>query len=158
MKQLQHSTLAGHKTTSADVYCWAKELMRLHARLAPRFARPEPHRRALKYLQGILSDTARKNGWQLAEHAGESRPDGMQRLLSQAAWDADGVRDDPLAYALEHLGTESAVLVIDETSFPKRGTKASRRLSAILRKQRSGGKLPGGRLSGLCDLPWTYPH
>jgi SRSO17 transposase len=45
----------------------------------------------------------------------------MQRLLSQAAWDTDGVRDDLRAYVIEHLGKESAVLVIDETSFPKRG-------------------------------------
>jgi SRSO17 transposase len=75
----------------------------------------------LAYLQGILSDTSRKNGWHLAEHAREARPDGMQRLLSHAVWDTHGVRDDLRAYALEQLGTESAILVIDETSFPKRG-------------------------------------
>jgi SRSO17 transposase len=124
MKQPKHSTLVGHKTTSADVLRWAQELFRLHARLAPRFARPEPHRRVLKYLQGILSETARKNGWQLAEYAGESRPDGMQRLLSQAVWDTDGVRDDLRAYVLSQLGTSEAIVVIDETGFPKRGTKS----------------------------------
>jgi DDE superfamily endonuclease len=70
---------------------------------------------------GILSDTARKNGWQVAEHAPEGRPDGMHRLLSHAAWDTNGVR----AYALEHLGRESAILVIDETSFPKQGHKSA---------------------------------
>jgi hypothetical protein len=31
-----------------------------------------------------------------AEHAGESRPDGMQRLLNSAVWDADLVRDESL--------------------------------------------------------------
>jgi len=36
----------------------------------------------------------RKNGWQLAEHAGERTPDGMQRLLATADWDPDLVRDD----------------------------------------------------------------
>jgi len=125
MKQNQHTTITGTRTTSAEVCRWAQELFRLHARIAPRFARPEPRRRALAYLQGILSDTARKNGWQLAEHAGEARPDGMQRLLSQAIWDTDGVRDDLRAYVLEQLGTESAVLVIDETGFPKRGQKSA---------------------------------
>ena len=74
---------------------------------------------------GILSDTARKNGWQLAEHAGEARPDGMQRLLSRAVWDTDGVRDDVRSYVLEQLGQESAVLVIDESGFPKRGNKSA---------------------------------
>ncbi len=74
---------------------------------------------------GILSETERKNGWQLAEHAREARPDGMQRLLSQAIWDTDGVRDDLRAYALEQLGTESGILVIDESGFPKRGHKSA---------------------------------
>jgi DDE superfamily endonuclease len=45
----------------------------------------------------------------------------MQRLLSQAVWDSDGVRDDLRPYILEQLGEEAAILVIDETSFPKRG-------------------------------------
>ena len=102
-----------------------QSLFGLHARIAPRFARSEPRHRVLAYLQGILSDTSRKNGWQLAEHAREARPDGMQRLLSPAVWDTDGVRDDLRAYALEQLGNESPILVIDETSFPKRGHKSA---------------------------------
>jgi hypothetical protein len=59
----------------------------------------------LAYLQGIVSSTPRKNGWQLAEHAGEARPDGMQRLLASAVWDADLVRDDLRAYILEQFTT-----------------------------------------------------
>jgi SRSO17 transposase len=121
----QHITPPLQATTLAEVCRWAQELFYLHARLAPRFARPEPRRRALRYLQGILSETTRKNGWQLAEHAREETPDGMQRLLSDAVWDTDGVRDDLRAYAVEHLGQESAILVIDETSFPKRGKKSA---------------------------------
>src|SRR5215472_16855987 len=125
MKQDQYSTLTESKTTPVDVCRWAQALFQLHARLAPRFARPEPRRRALLYLQGILSDIARKNSWQLAEHAREARPDGMQRLLSSDVWDTDGVRDDLRSYALEQLGQDSAILVIDETSFPKRGQKSA---------------------------------
>ena len=96
MKQNQHSILAGPRTTAVEVCRWAQELVRLHARIGPRFARPEPRLRVLAYLQGILSETERKNGWQLAEHAGETRPDGMQRLLGSAVWDTEGVRDEPL--------------------------------------------------------------
>jgi SRSO17 transposase len=121
----QHITPLFQATTLTEVCRWAQELFHLHARLAPGFARPEPRRRALRYLQGILSETTRKNGWQLAEHAREESPDGMQRLLSDAVWDTDGVRDDLRAYAVEHLGQESAILVIDETSFPKRGKKSA---------------------------------
>jgi SRSO17 transposase len=49
----------------------------------------------------------------------------MQRLLSSAVWDADGVRDDLRSYVLEQLGSESAILVIDESGFPKRGDKSA---------------------------------
>src|SRR5438445_8309463 len=125
MQHDQHSTPRGKATTVAEVCQWAQELFRLHARLASRFARPEPRRRALAYLQGILSSIERKNGWQLAEHAREATPYGMQRLLSQAVWDADLVRDDLREYVLEQLGQESAILVIDESSFPKRGDKSA---------------------------------
>jgi len=125
MKQDKHTTFTGTRTTSGDVCRWVQTLFRLHERLAPRFARPEPYRRVLAYLQGILSETSRKNGWQLAEHAGEARPDGMQRLLSSAVWDTDGVRDDLRTYVLEQLGLQSAILVIDESCFPKRGKKSA---------------------------------
>jgi hypothetical protein len=77
-----------------EVQAWAVGLDALHARIAGRFARAEPRRRALAYLRGLLGNVTRKNGWQLAEHAGERTPDGMQRLLANADWDPDLVRDD----------------------------------------------------------------
>lgn len=125
MKQPQHITFTGAKTTSTQVVQWAQALTHLHARIASRFARPEPRRRALAYLQGLLSCSERKNGWHLAEQAREAHPYGMQRLLSQAVWDTDGVRDDLRQYALEHLGQEAAIVVIDESSFPKSGKKSA---------------------------------
>src|SRR5690348_4033800 len=121
VKPSQHITCAGLKTTPTHVASWAYELTHLHRRLVPRFARPEPRRRALLYLQGLLSAVERKNGWQLAEQAREATPYGMQRLLSQAVWDTEGVRDDLRAYVREQLGTAGAIIAIDETSFPKRG-------------------------------------
>ncbi len=66
-------------------------------------------------IRGEFRITERKNGWQLAELAGEARPDGMQRLLNTAHWDADQVRDDLQAYILTHLTDPEAVLVVDET-------------------------------------------
>lgn len=98
MKPSIHTISQETQPTITDVLRWSQEVERLHARIAPRFARPEPRRRALAYLQGILSDTERKNSWQMAEHAREARPDGMQRLLANAMWDADLVRDDLRAY------------------------------------------------------------
>jgi len=125
MKQSSQPKPTGIQTTVGDIWRWVQALEHLHARIAPRFARPEPRRRALAYLRGILSPTERKNSWQLAEHAREATPYGMQRLLSSAKWDVDGVRDDVRTYAIEQLGTESPILVIDETSFPKRGDQSA---------------------------------
>src|SRR6266496_4538574 len=122
-----------YQPTVTDVDEWPKDLERLHARIASRFARAEPRKRALAYLQGLLSSAERKNGWQLAEQAGEASPDGMQRLLYQARWDADRVRDDLRGYVVEHLGDPGGVLVVDETGFVKKGSK-----SAGVQRQYSG--------------------
>ncbi len=121
------------KTTSTPSYeprleeidGWVHELDALHARIAPRFERAEPRQRALRYLKGLFSHTERKNGWQLAEEAGEGTPDGMQRLLNASRWDVDAVRDDLMVYVREHLADPTAILVIDETGFLKKGTKSA---------------------------------
>ena len=125
MKQPQHTTFAETRTTLTHLVQWAHLRTQLHARSASHFARPEPRRRALAYLQGLLSCVERKNGWHLAEHAREATPYGMQRLLSHAVWDADLVRDDLRSYVLEQLGDHEPIVVIDETSFPKRGDKSA---------------------------------
>ncbi len=106
------------------VHQWEQELDRLHTQIAPRFRRAEPRRRSRAYLRALLSSCERKNGWQLAELLGESTPDGVQRLLNTADWDADLVRDDLRAYVVQHLGDPNAVLVIDETGFLKKGQQS----------------------------------
>ena len=103
---------------------WKEQFQSLHQRIGRHFVRSEPRRRALAYLKGLTSPCERKNGWQLAEMAEESCPDGMQRLLNQAMWDADAVRDDLRHYVVEQLGDAEAVLVIDETGFLKKGLKS----------------------------------
>lgn len=104
------------------VEAWAKGLEQLGERIGGRFARAEPRTRVMAYLKGLMSDIPRKNGWQLAEFAGEATPDGMQRLLSTADWDVEGVRDDLRSYAVETLGTPTGILVVDESGFLKKGT------------------------------------
>ena len=108
----------------AQIAAWREELTALHERIAPRFARPEVRARAGKVLTGLLDPLERRNGWQLAEAVGERSPDGVQRLLRTARWDAEAVRDDLRAYVLEHVGDPAAVLVLDETGFLKKGTKS----------------------------------
>ncbi len=117
--------MAEYEPTREEIAGWAQGLEEVHARIARRFVRAEPRQRALAYLKGLLSPVERKNGWQLAEEAGEATPDGMQRLLSTAQWDADVVRDDLIAYVKEYLGEPGAILVIDETGFVKKGKKSA---------------------------------
>jgi SRSO17 transposase len=105
-----------------EVEIWAKELDILGTRIGKRFERAEPRDRAVRYIQGLMSNIPRKNGWQLAEYVGEATPDGMQRLLNTAHWDVDGVRDDLRYYVIEEIGTPEGILVIDETGFLKKGT------------------------------------
>jgi SRSO17 transposase len=94
-------------------------------------------------LLGLLSPLADKNGWTIAEAAGDATPDGMQRLLNRAGWDADAVRDDLRDYVVEHLGGDDGVLIVDETGFLKKGVK-----SAGVQRQYSG---TAGRIEN-CQL------
>jgi SRSO17 transposase len=111
----------------------ARELDRVHERIAGRFARAEPRARVRRYVTGLVAGLERKNGWTLAEQAGEVGPDGMQRLLRRADWDVDGVRDDVRGYVAENLGDLDGVLIADETGFIKKGTR-----SAGVQRQYSG--------------------
>ena len=103
---------------------WAGGLDALVDQIAPRFCRVEPRRRVRAYLQGLLAPVERKNGWQLAENAGDRTPDGVQDFLARMRWDADQVRDDLQAYVVAYLGDADGVLVLDEAGFVKKGTKS----------------------------------
>jgi SRSO17 transposase len=101
---------------------WRTGFDELMGRIAVRFGRVEPRRRAGAFLLGLLAGLPRVNCWTIAEHAGESTPDGMQHLLARASWDTDGVRDDLRSYVVDHLGDPDAVLVVDETGDVKKGS------------------------------------
>ena len=111
----------------------AAELDRVHERIAGRFGRAEPRARVREYVSGLVAGLERKNGWTLAERAGEVSPDGMQRLLRRADWDVDGVRDDVRDYVTGQLGDRDGVLIVDDTGFLKKGTR-----SAGVQRQYSG--------------------
>ena len=116
-----------------DLAVWIAGLDDLFALVASRFPRVEPRLQARAYVRGLLAPLAAKNGWTLAEAAGNKTPDKMQRLLNRAAWDDGGVRDDVRGYVIRHLGDAGGVLVVDETGFVKKGTR-----SAGVQRQYSG--------------------
>jgi SRSO17 transposase len=55
------------------------------------------------------------------EHAGHGGPQAMQRLLREAVWDADAVRDHVRELVVDTLGRPDGVLIPDETGFLKKG-------------------------------------
>jgi SRSO17 transposase len=133
MKYPYDSTDPQEGPTAQQIAAWSLALRQCQSRLAPFFARPEVLQHVLLYLHAILSDIPRKNGWQIAEHARQARPYGMQRLLSRAVWDEEGVRDvlrafvchtlSPAARVSEQVDPEALfpIVVLDESGFPKRG-------------------------------------
>jgi SRSO17 transposase len=132
-----------------DPSAWGDGLEELFVQVvAPFFGRREPRLRARSYLWGLLSSLERKNGWSLAEFAGDARPDGMQRLLNQARWDADAVRDALRAQVGERIGSPAGVLAVDDTGFEKKG-----RRSAGVQRQYTGtaGKITNCQIGVFCS-------
>jgi SRSO17 transposase len=112
---------------------WSAAFDEVGKRIGPLFGRPQTRERVQAYLRGLLSPVERKNGWQLAEEAGETTPYAMQYLLDRAKWNADLLRDELRSYVTEKLGDERVILPIDETGFVKKGDK-----SAGVQRQYSG--------------------
>jgi SRSO17 transposase len=49
----------------------------------------------------------------------------VQRLLDEAEWDAEEVRDEVRRYVVDHLGQPGGILMVDETGFVKKGKKSA---------------------------------
>jgi SRSO17 transposase len=122
---------------------WAGGFNDMFALVAGEFAQAPSRRRARSYLLGLLSRTERKNGWWLADFAGDATPDGMQRLLSFYTWSADAVRDALRDYVTAGIGGPAGVLAGDESGFLKKG-----RMPAGVQRQYTG---TAGRI-GNCQI------
>src|SRR2546425_752782 len=103
----------------------ANVLAELSDRIGSHVRRAEVRKRVGRYLQGLLAPVERKNGWQMAEELGEANAHGVQRLLEEADWDEEAVRDELRAYVIEQLGEADGILVVDETGFLKKGKKSA---------------------------------
>ena len=63
-------------------------------RIAGRFARVAPRRRARAFVLGLLADLPCKKRLDDRRARRQLQPNGLQHLLGRAVWDHDGVRDD----------------------------------------------------------------
>jgi SRSO17 transposase len=123
-QQTERTNSAGERELSI-ISQGAQALAELSGRIAPRFKRAEVRSRVGRYLRGLLASVERKNGWQMAEELGDPNAHGVQRLLAEADWDEEAVRDDLRRYVIEHLGEAGGILAVDETGFVKKGKKSA---------------------------------
>jgi SRSO17 transposase len=93
------------------------------------FARTQTWLQAGKYLSALVSDLPSRNGWSVAEHAGDRTPDRSQRLLSRACWDEGAAMSLVRRYAAAGLDEAArrsrrrrmTVGALDETGQGKQG-------------------------------------
>jgi SRSO17 transposase len=113
-----HAVAAG---LSVEAGVWPVVEGQLLDRVAARFPRVETRQRFTRFLRGMLAELPRKTCWSIAEHAGETSPDGMQHLLNRAQWDTGGVAADLREFVAQHLGEPDGVLIVDESGDLKKG-------------------------------------
>ena len=98
------------------------------------------------YLRGLLGPSERKSLQPMAASLGLSGHDQLQHFIASSAWD-DGALWTVLAQQADHMiGGPEAVLVIDDTALPKKGTLsvgvACARGSVARRRRPRGGSPP----------------
>ena len=106
---------------------YGRELL---GRLRSCFVRTQTWQHAEKYVSALVSEIPKRNGWTIAEHAGDRTPDRTQRLLNRAAWDTFAAMSqirrfaaaglDEVAYRKRRRG--SRVAALDEAGQAKAGT------------------------------------
>ena len=108
----------------------ARKRRELLCLLRPCFARPEPWLQAGKYVSALASGLPRRNGWTVAEHAGDRAPDRTQRLLNRASWDTFAAMGTVRRFAVAGLeeaarrsGRRGGLVIgaLDETGQEKQG-------------------------------------
>ena len=96
-----------------------------HQQFARLFGRKEAQQRSEQYVRGLLvQQTDRRNAENLAEAVAGATPRALQRLLTDAPWEADPVIAALHGYVAPRLNAPDGVFVLDETGFPKKGTKS----------------------------------
>jgi SRSO17 transposase len=119
--------------TAEQVWGWDDDFREFFLGFSHWFSRADVRWQALKYLRGLVAPIERRNGWTLAEQAGDATPDAMQGLLCSPCFDRDAVRDGVRAAVVAAIGDPAGVLVADETGFIKKG-----RSSAGVQRQYTG--------------------
>ena len=102
----------------------------LLGRLRSCFARTQTWQHAGSYLSALASEIPKRNGWSIAEHAGDRTPDRTQRLLNRAVWDTLAAMSQVRRFVAAGLDSAAnrkrrrglAIAALDETGQPKAGS------------------------------------
>jgi SRSO17 transposase len=97
------------------------------------FARTQTWLQAGKYLNALVSGLPSRNGWSVAEHAGDRSPSKAQRLLNRASWDERAAMSLVRKYAAAGLDEAArrsrrrrmSVGALDETGQEKQGSSTA---------------------------------
>lgn len=103
---------------------WPAIFTELMDRLADCFPRRETRLTCTSMIEAMLTVEGSANCWSLGEAIGHRGPHVLQHFLSRARWDACAVRTRVAAWAIERLGSQEVVLVVDETGDEKSSTDA----------------------------------
>jgi SRSO17 transposase len=113
------------------------------------FARTGTWQQAGKYVSALVGELPRRNGWTIAQHAGDRSPDRMQRLLNRASWDSLAAMGEVRRFAAAGLAEAArrgrrgglVIAAVDETGQEKAG-----QLTAGVKRQYMGcaGRVANG--------------
>jgi len=125
--------------------------------MRPVFARTGPWLQAGRYVGAVMSDLPERNGWTIARHVGDRRPDRTQRLLNRTAWDTFAAMGIVRRFAVVGLDQAAAragrrrlaVGALDETGQEKKGTA-----TAGVQRQHMG--CAGGVENGINTVHLSY--
>jgi SRSO17 transposase len=100
------------------------ELESFLQRYAGLFGRAENHEHARQLVQGLLDGSDRRNVENMAEAVEGGVVRTLQKFIAQGCWEDRAILEELRAQVVQALGDEDGVINVDETGFPKKGTKS----------------------------------
>ncbi len=118
------------------------------------FHRRESRETAKRYLTGLLGEHPNKNCETLAGIIPSTNAQSLQGLLTEMAWDAEGLNRQRVVKMVAETGEGDGVLILDDTGFAQQGRYSVGVARQYFRYPGQGGQLPGG---GQLPLRRTHP-
>ena len=122
--------------------------------MRPSFVRVEPWLQAAKYVGAVMSSLPKRNGWSIAEHAGDRTPDRTQRLLNHAAWDTFAAMGVVRRYAVAGLDEAARWAAMRIGALDESGQEKKGQATAGVKRQHMG--CAGGVENGINTVHLSY--